>query len=78
MAVADANGLFTAIDVGDLGRNSDGTVFLNSSFGQLLKQGELNVPTPAALPGEAMVGDEAFPSLPYLVWPYPKRVLNDA
>jgi hypothetical protein len=86
MAVADANGLFTIIDVGDLGRNSDGAVFRHSSFGELLKQGKLNVPPPTTLPGETidepfpyyLVGDEAFPLLPYLMRPYPKRVLNDA
>jgi hypothetical protein len=37
MAVADKNGLFTIIVVGDLGRNSDGAVFRKSSYGQLLK-----------------------------------------
>jgi hypothetical protein len=56
MAVADANGLFAVIDVGDLGRNSDDAVFHNSSFGQLLKQGKINIPTPTALPGEATYG----------------------
>jgi hypothetical protein len=86
MAVADENGLFTVIDVGDLERNSDGVVFRNSSFGQLLKQGKLNVPTPTTLPGQMiddpfpyyLVGDEAFPLLPNLMRPYPKRVSNDA
>jgi hypothetical protein len=86
MAVADANGLFTVIDVGDLGRNSDGAVFLHSSFGELLKQSKLNILPPTILPGETndekfpyhLVGDEAFPLLPYLMRPYPKRALNDA
>jgi hypothetical protein len=86
MAVADENGLFTVIDVGDLGRNCDGAVFRYSSFGQLSRQGKLNFPTPTTLPGETidepfpyyLVGDEAFPLLPYLMRPYPKRVLNDA
>lgn len=86
MAVADANGMFTLIDVGDLGRNSDGAVFRHSSIGQLLKQGKLNVPNPTCFPGGVnhgalpyyLVGDEAFPLLPYLMRPFPKRVLNDA
>lgn len=32
MACADADGYFTTIDVGDLGRNSDGGVFQTSRF----------------------------------------------
>jgi hypothetical protein len=72
--------------LGNLGRNSDGAIFRHSSFGELLEQGRLNVPPPTTLPGETIdklfryyfVGNEAFPLLPYLMWPYPKRVLYDA
>lgn len=86
MAVADADGMFIVIDVGDLGRNSDGAVFRHSSFGKLLKQGNLHVPNPTHLPRDKntepfpyyLVGDEAFPLLPYLMRPFPKRVLTDA
>jgi hypothetical protein len=74
MAVTNAIGLFTVIDVGDLGRNCDGAVIRHLSLGQLLRQGKLNVPTPTTLPEETidepfpyyLVGDEAFPLLPYL------------
>ena len=86
MAVADADGCFTVIDVGEFGRNSDGAVFRKSVIGQLLKQGKLNVPDPTPLPRDTnvelfphyLVGDEAFPLLSYLMRPYPKRVLTDA
>ncbi|KAJ8893926.1 hypothetical protein PR048_006527 [Dryococelus australis] len=74
MAVADANGMFTLIDVGDLGRNSDGA------------QGKLNVPNATCLPQDTnrepflyyLIGEEVFPLLPYLMRPFPKQVLNDA
>ncbi|XP_025419624.1 uncharacterized protein LOC112689956 [Sipha flava] len=85
MAMADADGIFTLVDVGDIGRNSDGSVFRNSSIGKRLKRGGLNVPSPNCLPGsrnqEAFpyycVADEAFPLLPTLLRPFPKKVLND-
>ena len=86
MAMADADGIFTLVDVGDIGRNSDGSVFRNSSIGKRLKRGGLNVPNPTCLPGNTdqepfpyyCVADEAFPLLPSLLRPFPKRVLNDA
>lgn len=86
MAMADADGIFTLVDVGDIGQNSDGLVFRNSSIGKRLKRGGLNVPSPNCLPGSRnqetfpyyCVVDEAFPSLPTLLRLFPKRVLNDA
>lgn len=86
MAIADADSLFTLIDVGDIGRNSDGSVFCHSAIGKRLKAGSLNVPKPTSLPGNTdknpfpyyCVGDEAFPLLPNLLRPFPKKVLNDA
>lgn len=38
MATANAYSLFVTIDVGDLGRNSDGTVFKSSHIGKILKK----------------------------------------
>ena len=50
MATADADSLFTTINVGDLGRNSDGAVFKCSYIGKLLKKQKLNIPEPTNLP----------------------------
>ncbi len=70
------------IDVGQLGKFSDGGVFSNSTFGQAFEDGTLVLPEPAPLPGTvrpdlpfAMVGDEAFPLRNYLLRPYPGRHL---
>lgn len=84
MATADADSLFTTIDVGDLGRNSDGAVFKASHIGRLLKKQKIGMPEDSYLPnnenGERfpyyICGDEAFPLMPYLMRPYPQRVLN--
>ncbi|KAJ8872030.1 hypothetical protein PR048_028370 [Dryococelus australis] len=84
MAVADASFMFTLMDVGDLGRKRDGAVFRHSSFGKLL--GKFNVPNATCLPQDTnhgtflyyLVGDKAFFLTPYLMQPFPKRVLNDA
>lgn len=69
MAMADADGIFTLVDIGDIGRNSDGSVFRNSSIGKRLKRGGLNVPSPNRIFGcrdqwefpYYCVTDEAFP-----------------
>jgi len=50
LACADADGCFTTIDVGDLGRNSDGGVFRSSRLGRWLQRGELDLPEPESLP----------------------------
>lgn len=86
MAIADADGLFTAIDVGDFGRNSDGGVFRKSVIGRLLKNKGLQLPCDTTLKfGDEetlfpyyLVGDQAFPLTPYLMRPYPRKTLNDA
>lgn len=83
LAVADADGRFVTIDVGEFGRNSDGRALKNSNFGKALKKGRLNIPEPAALPGEThpvpyfFVGDEAFPLSKNLMRPFSRRELND-
>ncbi|KAJ8888198.1 hypothetical protein PR048_007685 [Dryococelus australis] len=85
MAVDDTNCTFTLIDVGDLGKNSNGAVFRHSSFGKLLKQGKCNVPNATGLPQDTnhelfpyyLICNEAFPLLPYFMWQFPEQVLND-
>lgn len=37
--------------VGDAGRHSDGGIFGNSTFGQALEDGDLNIPEGLPMPG---------------------------
>ncbi|XP_019700619.1 protein ALP1-like isoform X1 [Harpegnathos saltator] len=82
MAICDANYKFIWIDVGDYGSNSDGGVWANSNFGQSLQHDTAHIPLPKVLPGATnmllcvFVGDEAFPLKPYLMRPYPRRLLT--
>lgn len=72
-AVADADGKFVFIDVGDYGRNSDGGIFKNSTFGKKFSQG-FDLPR-RELPF-VFVGDEAYPLKGNLMRPYPRRNLT--
>lgn len=52
LAVVDPHYKFTYIDVGSYGKDSDSTIFENSSFYHLLKNGrDLSLPAPKPLPG---------------------------
>lgn len=85
MAIADADGKFITIDVGEYGRNSDSKVLKESAFGQLLFKKNLNLPENACLPHEEndptfpyyFVADEAFPLLDNVMRPYPRRSLTN-
>lgn len=83
MACVDADGLFTTIDVGEVGRNSDGAVFRTSNIGRLLQLGLLELPQPRPLPAGNFdfpfyfVADEAFPLKKYIMRPYSKRTLDN-
>ena len=69
---------FTYVDVGAEGRNSDGGVFRQSRLYENIQIGSLQIPNDAVPPlGQqelpyVIVGDEAFPLLPYLMRPYSK------
>ena len=89
MAVCDYNYCFTLLDIGDYGRQSDGGVFSNSSFGRALESNLLSIPEPDVITGQTsptpyfLVGDSAFPLKGYMLRPYPgtylpenKRVFN--
>ncbi|KYN29282.1 hypothetical protein ALC57_01284 [Trachymyrmex cornetzi] len=65
MAVCDANYVFTLVDIGAYGSQSDGAVFSESAFGQGLES-DINFPY-------YFVGDEAFPLKSYILRPYPGR-----
>jgi len=55
MTTADADGKFITDDVGEFGRNSDGRVFKECAFGQLLLQKKLNLLDHSCLPNEEKV-----------------------
>ncbi|XP_067950445.1 uncharacterized protein [Watersipora subatra] len=82
MAMCDAKYRFTYVDVGTPGRFSDGGTFGQSSLNAAMESGQLNIPSPTNLPGTSqplpfvMVGDEAFPLKPWLMRPFPGRVVD--
>ncbi|PNF35644.1 hypothetical protein B7P43_G18132, partial [Cryptotermes secundus] len=67
MAAVEAHYTFNFVDVGSMGRFSDGSIFLSSQLGRKLDKGTLGLPPPADLPSfehalpYVFVGDEAFP-----------------
>ena len=83
MAVADASYIFTYVDVGDYGRQSDSSVFSNTKFGEMLNKGNLNLPQDECLPNmltkarHCFIGDEAFPLKDTLQRPYPGKNLPE-
>ena len=76
LAVCDAYYRFIVVDVGDSGKQSDGGVLSNSSFGQALEAGALHIPLPKTLPDTrteapfVFIGDEAFPLRTNMLRPF--------
>ena len=89
MAVVNANYQFTLVDIGNVGRQSDGGVFSASNLGFAMNSGKLPIPGPPKvsefhkdLP-YVFIGDEAFPLKPFLIRTYSriarallKRIFN--
>ena len=78
MAVVDAHYNFVVVDFGGYGKQSDGNVLANSTFGKKLLNMYLALPPPEPITGTSelrlpfiFVGDEAFPLLPNILRPYP-------
>lgn len=85
-AICDADGLFTMIETGYAGRNSDGGVFRSSALSYWLERDGINIPTAAPLPHDNtqqevpyyFVADNAFPLTRRLMRPYPMaRITNE-
>lgn len=85
MATADADGLFITVDVGEVGRNSDGGVFKHSTLGCALRENKLNLPEKNNLPNDQndfefpfyFAADEAFPLGENIIKPFPQKTLTN-
>lgn len=83
MGVADADKKFTVIDVGALGKQSDGGIFMATELYRRLEAKQFNMPPNFTLPGTTisvppvLIGDEAFPLKPYLMRPFPAKNLTE-
>lgn len=79
MATVDADYKFITIDIGAMGRFSDGNVFASSGLGKKMIKHTILLPNPEQIPTIAeplpyvFVGDEAFPLSENLMRPYPRR-----
>lgn len=77
LAIVDADYCFTFVNVGCQGRLSDGGVYANTTFKQLLETSSLNLPPMKVLPGRTspspfvFLGDEAFALQPHIMIPFP-------
>lgn len=82
LAIVDANFVFTMIDVGSYGKNSDGGVFDSSTFGQIFNNNQLELPENKPIDNSdvpmpyVFIGDEDFRLSEHLLKPYPRRELN--
>ena len=77
LALCDASYQFTAVDIGEAGRQNDGGVFTNSNLGRSIVNDYFNLPQPKKLYSESeflfpyvFVGDDAFPMRHNLLKPY--------
>lgn len=73
LGIANVNYKFIYVDVGSFGKDSDPTIFRNSSLWRRMKSNDLDIPAPSgigiALP-YAFVGNEAFGLNKHLLRPY--------
>lgn len=68
MALVDSEYIFRYIDIGALGRTSDGGIFQHCSLKKAIDEKSLNLPEIFFF-----VGDDAFPLKPYLLKPYSRN-----
>lgn len=77
MASVDANYKFTTIDIGSMGRFSNGNIFSTSPLGKKRANKTLSLPEPSNLRTEDLpyvfIGYEAFPLTENFMRPYPRR-----
>jgi len=81
LAVVDSNYKFLYIDVGSFGKDSDSTIFKNSTLWNLLITNKLNIPESCPITNTnttvnyVFVGDEAFGLSEHVLRPYGGRNL---
>ena len=81
LAVADSKYRFTYVDVGSFGKDSDFTIYRNSSLWQGLQNNSIGIPPPSTIPGVsvrlpyAFVGDEVFGLSSNMLRPYAGKYL---
>lgn len=80
LALVDADYKFLIVDIGGLGKNSDGNIFANFNFGKALVENKLNLPSDKPFPeteeeaqAHVIVADAAFPLGRHLMRPYPSN-----
>lgn len=80
LAMCDANYCFTYINVGSYGKNSDSSIFRDSTLFRNLENNDLNVPEPKPLPGTnipvpyVIVADGAFGISQKVMKPYVRTI----
>lgn len=83
MAACDAKYVFTLVDIGAYGSQSDDGIFKHSIFGERLQSKTLNVPLPAEIPNTdfqfpyVLVADEAFLLKEYIMRPFAKTNVTE-
>ena len=81
--LVDANYNFITVDMGGFRKQSNGSTFLASDLFSFIDGKRVSFPEPDFLPHSnvtdpyVMLGDEAYPLLPYLMKPYERNTLND-
>ncbi|XP_004207024.1 uncharacterized protein LOC101240467 [Hydra vulgaris] len=79
LAVCNAKYEFTMVDIGDSGRQSDGSVFNNCSLGYAIENNKLNIPDPEYIGNSekvlpyVLVDDDAFGLKRHMMKPYPNQ-----
>ena len=83
LGVCDANYKFTLVDIGDSGRQSDGSVYANSNLGYAIENKLLKVPPDSKITGSTkilpyiFVGDDAFGLKRHMMQPFPFSNLDE-
>ncbi|XP_026819148.1 protein ALP1-like [Rhopalosiphum maidis] len=82
LAIVDSNYKFVYVDIGSFEKDSDSTIFKNSTFWNLLQKNKLNIPESCPILNTdiivdyVFVGDEAFGISQHVLRPYGGRNLT--